>query len=110
VRTTAVVRELLSGSKIEVEFINTCNQRVEFVLLAGPGDRQPPEHLAVHSLEPDERRRATIDTAQWIRRRSPDGRVGGGVRTDSPGALIRFFEDGGAQDCGGLSTSDLPPA
>jgi RNA polymerase sigma-70 factor (ECF subfamily) len=101
----------LAGRAIDVELVNTCNERVEFMLIAGPVDRPPPEHFPIHSLEPDEHRRATIDSAQWIRRRDAGGRwIAGGVRTGTPGSVIRFFESSGAGDCDGLSTTGPPPA
>ncbi len=92
------------GEPIEVDLVNTCSARVEFVLIAGEGRGEVPEHVRIHSLEPDEHRRATIGTNQWIRRVDEAGRTGGGVRTSDPGSIIRFFDTLDAE-CGGLSTS-----
>jgi RNA polymerase sigma-70 factor (ECF subfamily) len=96
--------EALSGQTITVNVLNECQVPKQFVLYAGYPDRHPPPDTRVHMLEPGEKKRMKIDAAQWFLHRQPDGKVGGGVHTDSDGGWVRFF--GSGDECNGVSTAD----
>lgn len=110
--TRAAGEARLSGKRITVHVHNECSVIKEFVLFAGYPELEPPESIAVHSLQPDERRVMEIDAAQSFLHHHPDGHIGGGGSTDTDGGRVRFFGEGDA--CLGIQVSDadapdLPP-
>jgi hypothetical protein len=102
--------ERLSGERITVHVHNRCAVTKEFVLFAGHPDVRPGAAIKVRSLEPDERRTMEIDAAQWFLHVHPDGHIGGGVRTTTDGAHVRFSGVGDACDSASTASPDVPPS
>ena len=99
----------MTGNTITVHVHNQCAVVKEFVLFAGYPEVQPDDSVKVHSMQPDERRTMKIDAGQWFLTRQPDGKIGGGVQTDTDGATVTF--SGSGDTCSSTSTAspDWPP-
>ena len=87
----------LSGTKIDVDVYNDCDQAVEFVVFATPEGKQAPPNLPKERLEAGEHRRLRIDKAQWLRPSQ-----GGAARVDGEGGEVHFFGEG----CSSLRVQD----
>lgn len=87
-----------STPTIVVELINTCAVPARFVL-GPPGypEVRPPDDAPIHELAAGGRESLAIVPNQWLLRANEDGKIGGGVKTDTDGARIEF--SGGADSC-----------
>jgi RNA polymerase sigma factor (sigma-70 family) len=87
----------LTGTRIDVDVYNDCDEAVEFVIFATPEGKRTPPTLPKERIEAGEHRRIRIDKAQWIRLEG-----GGAARVDGDSAEVHFF----GEDCSWVRAQD----
>ena len=103
-----VQEQALTGESITVKVANNCEVSKASVMFADYPDRLPPPGTELHSLEPGERARMTIDPAQWFLNWTPGSDRGSAVQTSTEGSWIEFSGEG--DECGSISAraADYP--
>lgn len=102
--TTESIADGMVDEPISVELHNDCDRDIELALLPA-GVEVPPPDAPRFRLTAGEHRVVTVDSLLVFARRGEDGRYGGTIGSDTPGAIVRFFGEG----CSSRS-ADSPPA